>query len=460
MASALSTPLPPGPKGQWPLGNLPEFGRDILGFLTRCQRDHGDLVFLRLGRWPAYLLSDPSDIETVLLTRYRDFTKHRFFWRHVEALFGQGLVASEGEYWRRQRQLMAPAFHRERITAYGETMVRCTEALLGGTDSGEPRTTRWRDGAVLNLHAEMMRLTGTIAAKTLFSTELDAEGEEVIRAFDAVTAEIAARFRRPFKIPDWVPTPGNRRYRAGIARLDRLVYRIIEAHRHGEPSHDVLGLLMNARTETGEALADRALRDEVVTLFLAGHETTALALTWAFYLLARHPEAEARLHAEVDAALAGRAPSPADLPGLPYTDGIVKEALRLYPPAYVLGRENVVEVELGGQAVPAGTTLLVSPWVMHRDPRFFENPDEFRPERWADGLEDRLPRFAYLPFGGGPRFCIGQQFALMEARLLLAGIARKFRLVRAGNAPVEPFPSITLRPAGAVEMKVVARGIS
>ena len=437
---------PPGPQGHWLVGNLPEFGRDLLGFLSRCAREHGTIVKFRLAGWTAYLLNDPEHIEYILLSHHRRFIKHRFFWRHVTAIFGQGLLTSEGDFWHHQRRLAAPAFHHQRIAAYGQVMVRCAEQRLAD----------WQEGEILDIHHEMMRLTGAIVAQTLFHTEFSADMEEILHAFDLLTKEIASRFRRPFKLPDWVPTPGNHRYRAGVRRLDRLVYRIIQEHRHHPRNPaDLLSLLMRARDEEGRGMSDKQLRDEVVTLFLAGYETTAITLSWAWYALSQHRASEARLLTELKQVLQGRSPTVDDLSRLPYTEMIIKESLRLYPPAYVIGRQALQACTIGGYTIPAGATLFISPWVLQRDPRYFEEPQEFRPERWAAEFETRLPRYVYLPFGGGPRICIGHRFAMMEAMLLLATIAQRFRFTWQSQYPATPFPSITLRAQDRMWMKVV-----
>jgi cytochrome P450 len=282
--------------------------------------------------------------------------------------------------------------------------------------------------------------------------------DEVGRAFERVLKEIALRFRRPFKIPDWVPTPGNLRYRRGIRLLERLVSRILQERRAAPGDRgDLLSMLMSERDDEGNAMSDAQVRDELVTLFLAGHETTAIALSWTWYLLAHHPLVKDRLVKELFEELDRRPATVSDLPRLPFADAVVKEAIRLYPPAYVLGREALADCEIGGYPIPAGATVFMSPWVMHRDPRWFASPEKFLPERWLDGLAARLPRFAYMPFGGGPRVCIGDRFAMMEAVLVLATVARRYRLERISDAEVVPFPSITLRPEDGVWMKLSRR---
>lgn len=439
---------PPGPPGRLLVGNLPEFARDLLGFFTACARQYGDVASMRLGRRLAYLISSPALIETVLVTDHRHFVKHSFFWRHVDAIFGRGLLTSEGDFWLRQRRLMAPAFHHDRIQAYGQVMVDGAERMLAG----------WREGEIRDVHPDMMRLTLEIVAKALFDAEVTADVDEVGEALDTGLREVAARFRRPFGIPDWVPTPGNRRYRRAVARLEGVVYRIIAEHRaRGDGGGDLLSVLMRVRDDAGRGMSERQLRDESITLLLAGHETTALALSWAWYLLGRHPHVDRALAAELERTLSGRPPSLGDLAALRYTEAVVLESMRLFPPAYAFGREAVADCELGGYPVPAGTTLFMSPWVMHRDPRFYDEPERFAPERWLDGLADRLPRFTYFPFGGGPRICIGNRFAMMESVLILATVARRFRLELAPGCAPTPFPTITLRPSGGVPMRLARR---
>jgi cytochrome P450 len=449
-AATASTPrsAAPGPPGHLLVGNLPEFARDILGFFEECARRYGDVVALRLGGRPACLIAHPDLVESVLVTHNADFVKHSWFFRHVDAIFGRGLLTSEGDFWLRQRRLAQPAFHRERVAAYGAEMVRETEEMLAGWGAEESR----------DLHADLMGLTMRIVARTLFGTEVAADVQEVGAAFDVVVREIAVRFRRPVRIPDWVPLPSNRAYRGAVARLDQLVYEMIRARREGAgDGHDLMGMLLHARDEDGSRMTERQLRDEVVTIFLAGHETTALALSWGCALLARHPAAGDTLGAELDAVLGGRPPAVADLPRLRYTEAVVQESMRLYPPAYALGREALRACDLGGYRFPAGTTVFASPWVMHRDPRYFDRPSEFDPARWMDGLAKRLPRFAYFPFGGGPRMCIGNAFAMMEATLLLAALAQRYRMTPEPGHVLEPFPSITLRPRYGVRLRLSRR---
>jgi cytochrome P450 len=396
------------------------------------------------------LLNRPDLVEYVLVKNHQNFIKHRFFWRHVEAIFGQGLLTSEGKFWHQQRRLAAPAFAASRVNRYGDTMVQHTERMLQ----------HWQPGQVLNVHQEAMALTLQIAAKTLFDAETRQDVAEVSRAIDEVMEQISVRFRRPFWIPDALPLPGNLRYRRGVRRMDQLVARIIaERQNKLDDRGDLLSQLMLARNEAGEAMSARQIRDEVITMLLAGHETTALTLSWTWYLLGLYPAVDVQLAEEVHTVLRGRSPTVDDVPRLRFTEQVVSEALRLYPPAYAIGRQALADCEVGGYHVPAGTTVYVSPWVMHRDPRWFDDPQAFRPERWAGSLVKELPRFAYMPFGGGARICIGNRFAMMEAVLILATVAQRFRLERQSGRPVQPKPSITLRPGGGVWVRLVSRPI-
>jgi cytochrome P450 len=434
----MPTSEPPGPRQRPLIGNLAEFARNPLDFLTFCARTYGDIVSIRLGAWPGRLLSHPDLVEALFVTHNRSFIKHRFFWRHVDALFGTGLLTAEGDFWLRQRRLAQPAFHRERVTSYARVMVELADKASDG----------WRAGDTRDMHHEMMDLTLRIVVKTLFGVEAPKDVAAFGSAFDSAVKEIAARFRRPFKIPDRVPTPGNLRYRSAIRMIDGFINRIIDERRRDATDRgDLLSMLLAARDEDGTSMTDRQVRDEAVTLFLAGHETTAIALSWVWMLLSQHPAADAKLANELQLVLDGRAPTAADLPRLVYTQAIVQEGLRLYPPAWVIGREAVAPCDIGGYRMPVGTTVFVSPWVIHRDPRYYERPDAFSPERWLDDSRLQLPRYAYLPFGAGPRLCIGNSFAMTEATLLLAALARRYRPSLNGTQSIAPFPTITLRPS-------------
>jgi len=438
---------PPGPRGVPLLGNALAFGRDPLRFFTECVRQYGDVTAFRIGAWPALLVNNPDDIEYILVKNHRGFTKNRHFWRYVRAIFGAGLLSAHGDDWQRQRRHMAPAFSNQRLARYGQVMVRHADTMLGG----------WTPGERLDVHTEIMAMTLEIAAETLFGTSVTRDIADIEQSTNVLMAEISARLRRPIFIPDAVPIPGNLRYRRALRRIDELVARIIaERRQSGSDRGDLLSLLLATRYENGEPMNERQVRDEVVTMLLAGHETTALALSWTCYLLSRHPTVESRLAAELQDVLGGRLPTVEDLPRLQLCEHAINEALRLYPPAWAVGREATHSGEIGGYFVPAGTTIFMAPWVLHRDSRYFDNPNEFRPDRWASASTKQLPRFAYMPFGGGPRVCIGNRFAMMETVLILATIAQRFVLEAQKERP-EPFPSITLRPKGGVWLRAVPR---
>jgi cytochrome P450 len=447
MPSISAVSRPPGPKGTVFLGNLPQLGSDILGLFSTCAREYGDIAYLSLAGWPAFVLSNPEHIEQVLVTEHKNFIKHTFFWRHVRAIFGNGLLTSEGDFWMRQRRLAQPSFHRDRIAGYGDVMVRYTERTLD----------EWRDGEVRDLHQDLMRLTLLIVAKVLFDADVAGEVTTIGSALDDATHEIRTRFRRPFRIPDAVPIPGNLRYRSAVRRLDSVVDRIIEEHRARDGRGDLLSMLMQARDDDGQPMTDAQLRDEAITIMLAGHETTAIALAWTCLLLSQHPAVAENLHEEIREVLGDRPPTMSDLPRLRLADMVVSESLRLYPPAYALGREAVNDCTIGEYSVPAGASVFMSPYVVHRDARWFDEPERFLPERWAGNAAQRLPRFAYFPFGGGPRICIGNRFAIMEAVLLLTCMVRRFRFKLHDPDSVAFFPTITLRPANGMRMTVSRR---
>jgi cytochrome P450 len=442
-----SSALPPGPPGSWLLGNLSELRRDMLAFYVRCAREYGDVVSIRIGPRNLYLINHPDLIEAVLVQQARNYRKH-YAVRMNRLLLGNGLLSSEGDFWLRQRRLAQPAFHRDRINAYGSIMVGLTERMLA----------RWQPGTVRDIHADMAQLTLEIIAKTLFDADVSGEAREAGTALSEAQESFLARFQSLFPMPEWVPTPGNLRLRRAIRRLDAIVYGFIRQRRESkEEKDDLLSLLLRAQDEDGSRMTDQQLRDEAMTLFLAGHDTTALTLSWTLYVLAQHPEIDAKLHTELCEVLGDRAPTIEDLPKLRYCDRVVREGMRLYPAAYAFGREALVDCELGGYRIRRGQTVLLAQWVTHRDPRFWDDPEKFDPERWQPERAAKVPKYAYFPFGGGPRVCIGNYFATIEATLLLAEIARRFRLERAESEPVRPRPSLTLRPERGILMKLHAR---
>lgn len=433
---------PPGPPAHPLTGNLRDFAADRLAFLRELARDYGDFVPIKLLRGTAILLNHPDLIEEVLVTKKRHFIKARGT-RSLRSLLGNGLLVSEGSFWRRQRRLAQPAFHRDRVAAYSQTMVDYTERMLAA----------WQPGQSLDVHHEMMGVTLAIVGRALFDTDVSGAANVVGRSLEVTLAHFNWWASTGFLVPLWLPVRPNREFARAKAELDRIVYDLIARRRSsGEDPGDLLSMLLAARDEDGAGMTDRQVRDEVMTLLLAGHETTANALTWTFLLLAQAPEADAQLADELGRVLAGRPPALADLPRLPYTENVVKEALRLYPPAWILGYEAVDDVTIGGYPVRKGTTMFMSQWVTHRDPRWFPEPDAFRPERWADPQIKQLPTYAYYPFGGGERLCIGKGFALMEASLLLATIAARYRLELTAGQALDLEPSVTLRPRHGLAM--------
>ncbi len=379
----MATPIdwPRGPAGPWLSGNLDQYRRDPLGFLTDCARRYGDFVPLRFGPVRAVLLSHPNLIEEVLVTKNRHFVKHGAL-RFARLLLGDGLLTSEGEAWRRRRRLVQPAFHRERIACHAEAMVAAAERMMDG----------WGDGQALDAHADMTHLAFEVAATCLFGADLAADAAPVAAAVDLLQRYFSWRLSRFLAVPLFVPTPYHLRiWRAGL-RLLLTVRRMTAGRRAATTGRDDLSRCSwtLVATTAGSAMTGRQVREEAMTLLLAGHETTANTLAWGWYLLAQNPDAEARLHEEVDRVLGGRPPAFHDVPRLEYAGAIIAEALRVYPPAYAIGRQAASPCEIGGYPVPRGTTLLMSQWVVHRDSRFFVAPEEFLPERWAGDLA-RIP---------------------------------------------------------------------
>ena len=433
------------------LGHFPAYARDPLGFVTRAAAEYGGVVPFRLGPYPALLLTDPDAIEEVLVARNRDFRKSRAAGR-IGVVVGDGLLLSEGETWRGHRRIVQPAFHHDRVAAWGEMMVREAEAFMSG----------WHDGEVRDVNRDMAALTLSIVARTLLDSRLDERDIDRVRqSVDVLTDHFDSRFNSlAFFVPDWLPTPGNVRMRLAVRRLDRIVYRLIGARRGTDKrGDDAISMLLEASPGDANPLTDRELRDEVMSLFMAGHETTAVALTWSLYLLGVSPDADAALQAELAEVLGGRVPTVADLPRLRYTEAVILEALRLYPPAYALSREAITSTTVAGRALPKGGIAFISIWATHRRPDLFDAPSTFRPERWLDGLARRLPRGAYLPFAEGPRKCIGAAFAMQESVLVLAAIARRFSLKPVAVQAIRPRAAVTLRPAEPIRMAVRARAV-
>lgn len=435
---------PPGPKGRFLLGHLLEIAGDRQEFYAHCAHEYGDCALLWHGWLPIWLLNHPDLIRQVLVTEAHNFQKD---WRYLilGRLFGNGLVTSSGELWIKQRRLMQPAFSKRQVASHGAEMVTLARAI---TDS-------WVDGEVRDVHADMARLTMAILVKTIFGMELKGRGEVLVGVYADAFRCIEHLMVSLWPMPAWVPTPTNLKLRRQVALLDRLLYGLIRERRQKEDGEDLLSVLIRTRDgEGGTVMTDHQLRDEVMTLLSAGHDTTALALTYALHLLAEHPNASRALREELDRVLAGRPPTVADLPRLVYAERFVREVLRLYPPIPCVTRVAVAATELGGYQLPAGTNVIINPWVTQRDARWFEEPEQFRPERWANELAERLPRFAFFPFGGGARGCIGKDFAMMEITLILAAIAQRYHFTRSEGPGWRIVPSLTLKPSGPVKLRV------
>ncbi|MFN0119297.1 MAG: cytochrome P450 [Blastocatellia bacterium] len=441
--------LPPGPRSLSPLGVARRYQRDPFAFVQSCRRDYGDIVHLRFFHVHSVFVYHPDLIEEVLVTKQRHFIKPGVMRSEfLQRLVGNGLLTSEGDFWRRQRRLAQPAFHRDRINNYGQVMV----------DFADRMAHAWQPGQTRDIHQDMMKLTLEVVAKTLFDADVTAQTDAVGAALRTAIEPFEYSASLRWLIDNRFPTPANRRNLRATQHLNNIVYKIIDERRQvDEDRGDLLSMLLAARDEDGSRMDDRQLRDETMTIFLAGHETTALALTWAWYLLATHPEAEAKLHTELDGALGNRPPQFSDLSALPFTEMIVKEALRLYPPAWSIGRGAAEDCEIGGFRIPARTQVFMFQWAIQRDPRYFEQPDAFMPERWTPEFGRQLPRFAWFPFGGGPRLCIGYSFAMMEAVLILATIAQKYKLSLVPGQTIRPVPSITLRPEHGIHVRLEKR---
>jgi cytochrome P450 len=435
----------PGPRDLVPGWTLVAFYRDPIGSLLRLAHTYGDVARFRWGPRYEHLLVHPDLVERVLVTEQRAFRKGQAL-QETKRILGEGLLTSEGDFHLSQRRLVQPLFHRRQIAAYAAEMVESTERATAG----------WRDGAELEAHEQMTRLTLAIVARTLLAADVGREAPEIGRALtDALDS--LQRFMLPFPdLVEAVPLPSTRRLRASRERLDATIFRLIEERRARPGGGDLLSLLLEARDEDGQPMPDGQVRDEAMTIFLAGHETTANALAWTWLLLSQNQDAEARLHGELEEVLGGRAPEPDDLPRLTELDRILHESLRLYPPAWLIGRRALRDVELGGYVLPSGSIALVSPYVTHRDARFWAEPNRFDPDRWTEEAEAGRPRFAFFPFGGGVRRCIGESFALMEAKLVLATVAQRWRLRHTGG-PVGLLPRITLRPRGPITMRLERR---
>ena len=445
----LTAQKPRGPRNLPVIGNLAAFRAKPIQFLTRVAREYGDLSYFRLANQDVYLINHPDFVREILVTNQANFTKSRVLQR-ARVLLGDGLLTSEGSFHVRQRRLVQPAFHRDRLAAYAQVMSEAAVRLRE----------RWTDGATLEVSEEMMRLTLSIVGKTLFSADIESEASEIGEALTTVI-KMFQMLMMPFsEYFEKLPLPSVRRFEKARDRLDQTIYGLIrERRKSGEDAGDLLSMLLLAQDEDalGSSMTDVQVRDEALTLFLAGHETTANALTWTWYLLSQNPECEARLHSEIDSVLAGRVPEMADLPQLRYTEMVFAESMRLYPPAWAIGRMSKEPFQMDGVEIGPKSICVLSPYIIQRDARWFPDPERFDPERWTTEAREARPKFSYFPFGGGARVCIGERFAWMEGVLVLAALAQKWKLRLDPGQRVEPLPLITLRTKYGMRMTVVER---
>lgn len=440
--------LPPGPR-RVPLAGLLHYRRGPLPFFQNLALQYGAISYFKLGPQPAFFLNHPELIREVLVTNNQNFMKGLALQR-AKRLLGDGLLTSEGEFHRRQRRLSQPAFHRARIASYADVMTSYAVRMRA----------RWRDGEILDLSEEMMRLTLAIVGKTLFDADVESDSGEVGEAMNVVMNLFNTITLPFFELLQKLPLPQLRRFDSARAQLDLIIYRMIAERRaSGKDRGDLLSMLLLAQDEESNSgqMTDTQLRDELMTIFLAGHETTANALTWTWYLLSQNLDAEAKLHAEIDEVLGSRLPAFDDVARLRYTEMVLAESMRLYPPAWAIGRMSLNDCEIGGYWVPKGALVLMSQYVMHRDARYFPDPLRFDPERWTTAAREARPQFSYFPFGGGPRRCIGEGFAWMEGVLLLATLAQQWQLRLATHQVVALRPVITLRPKHGMRMKLLRR---
>ena len=440
--------LAPGPPAHFLWGHLREFRRDVLGLMMESTRRYGDMIRFRLGPRVVHLLNHPDHAEHVLQKNHGNFDKQTRSAGFIRAVTGESLLTSNGEAWQRRRRLLQPSFHRSHLARFTHHMTGATAALL------DQWRAKPRSGEPLDVASEMMRLTYAIVGRTLFSAETGPEADRIEQAMQVILPHTFGRLGRIVNWPEWFPTLQNRRFRNARRTIDEVVHRIITEHRRslaaGRPDQDLLTLLLQVRDEeTGEGFSDEHLRNETVTLLLAGHETTANALTWTFYLLSRHPAAEERLRREINTVLGDRIPTLEDLPQLAFTKRVLRESMRLYPPIWIIERRVIAEDEVGGFRLPAGSAAVIAPYALHRHPAFWQDPERFDPDRFTESTPP-----AYLPFGAGPRFCIGSEFALLEAQLILTMVTQSFRLQPVRGHPVEPLPGITLRARHGLQMRL------
>lgn len=437
---------PPGPMGLPLFGNAFAFKKNPAEYLVECGKKYGDVVLFHLGGLPIYFLNHPDYVRDVLVVKSKQFKKSRAF-QFIKLLLGEGLLTSEGDFHRRQRSMAQPAFHRQRVMTYANAMIERTKQDMVHLEKQRP----------IDMQSFLMELTLGIASRTLFSSKTDSDAREVREAVHTAMVDFQKTLANPFGILRLkLPTPTRRRFTKAKANLDRIIFRLIDERRKSKTDNgDLLSMLIAATDENG-AMSTRQLRDECMTIFLAGHETTANALVWTLYLLAQHPEICEKMQREIDSVANEEGITPASIQKLKYTEMVLAESMRLYPPAWVIGRTPLEPFEAGEYTIPAGSVVVVSQFALHRDARFFEDPLEFRPERFEDGEVEKRPKFSYFPFGAGPRMCIGDQFAWMEGKLVLALLYKDYSFELLQDK-VEIEPLVTLRPKYGMVMKPVSR---
>ena len=435
----------PAPRGRALLRSLINFGRTPLEFSERCCQEYDELVDLSIGSSKFYLFNHPHLIAEVL-SRHQDSVKD-YSYRALEYVLGNGIFLNHGATWKHNRRLMQSAFDRDRFAAYAEQMVADTSLML---DS-------WQVGEVRQLHREMSVLTVKIIMQTMFGVDARETAAEITAALDTIMLQYFHQAETFFILPNWLPTLGNWRANQAKNRLNSIVETVIK-RRRGLPGvgNDLLSTLLNAQDNNGQPLSDRKIRDEVMTLLIAGHETTANAITWTLMLLAQNPEAEKKLVTEIKSVVGDRLPTINDVVQLPYAKMVIQESMRLYPPAWILGRELIRDCNIGGYDFPRGAVIYFSQWAVHRSARWYDEPEKFNPDRWTDNLEQHLPRCAYFPFGAGARACIGKAFSLIETTIVLTMMLQKFRLTLVSPDSIELLPSLTLRPKQGVKMRIIS----
>jgi len=434
----MAAPMPPGPPKPGFYRSPKRYGIDRLHYIQELHRQYGDVCQVWIGLWHVYLVNHPDYIQQIFVREHEKVEKSWVI-KLGRILLGDGLLSSEGELHKRQRRLMSPAFHRKRIRAYGEVMRKHAEAI----------TEEWNDGQEVDMHLEMNRLTLSIIGETMFGADVRDEARIVNHCLEIVFGMLPRVTSPQSLLLCLLPLPSNFRFLWARYTLFRIVKRLVrERVNQAENRDDVLSMLLSARDTEGDGkgMSLKQVRDEVLILFLAGHETTANALTWAWYLLSQHPDVDAKMHEEFSRVLAGRAPGLDDLEQLPYTRMVMEESMRLYPPVYIIDRRVKEEMEVGGYHVPRGVTFFLSPWLMHRDARFYPDPERYDPERWTPEAKAARPKYSYFPFGAGPRSCIGEQFAWTEALIVLATIAQRFKVHLVEGQEIVPQPQVTLRP--------------